>query len=66
VFDRGAKAGPVHYESPDGRRGWHMWVTPADKKEFLQDRPRVINIQHARITGRKVFGGLINKYSQVA
>lgn len=23
----------------DGRRGWHMWVKPKDKAEFLQGRP---------------------------
>ncbi|MEU6140401.1 hypothetical protein ABZ848_08590 [Streptomyces sp. NPDC047081] len=22
-----------------GRRGWHMWVTPTDKEEFLEGRP---------------------------
>jgi putative transposase len=31
-----------------------------------QPRPRVIDIQHARITRRKILGGLINEYSQVA
>ncbi|WP_436787929.1 competence protein CoiA family protein [Yinghuangia sp. YIM S10712] len=30
---------PLYMERSDGRRGWHMWVTPADKAEFLQGRP---------------------------
>ncbi|MFG2091656.1 MULTISPECIES: hypothetical protein [unclassified Spirillospora] len=30
---------PLYFERSDGRRGWHMWVTPADKEEFLQGRP---------------------------
>ncbi|WP_329243118.1 hypothetical protein OG417_45340 [Actinoallomurus sp. NBC_01490] len=30
---------PLYYERSDGRRGWHMWVTPTDKEEFLQGRP---------------------------
>ncbi|MGH3376357.1 MAG: integrase core domain-containing protein [Pseudonocardiaceae bacterium] len=31
-----------------------------------QRRPRVIDIQHARIIRRRILGGLINEYSQVA
>jgi hypothetical protein len=31
-----------------------------------EPRPRVIDIQQARITRRKILGGLINEYSQVA
>lgn len=30
---------PLYFESSDGRRGWHMWVPPQDKAEFLQGRP---------------------------
>jgi putative transposase len=31
-----------------------------------EPRPRLIGFQQARITRRKIFGGLINEYSQVA
>jgi putative transposase len=31
-----------------------------------EPRRRVVNIQHARVTRRKILGGLINEYSQVA
>lgn len=30
---------PLYFEGSDGRRGWHMWVPPQDKAEFLQGRP---------------------------
>ncbi|MGW1215072.1 competence protein CoiA family protein [Streptomyces sp. NPDC002499] len=29
----------LYLPHPAGRRGWHMWVTPADKEEFLEGRP---------------------------
>ncbi|MHC3467322.1 competence protein CoiA family protein [Streptomyces sp. 7R007] len=29
----------LYMPHPAGRRGWHMWVTPADKEEFLEGRP---------------------------
>ncbi|WP_158713402.1 hypothetical protein [Streptomyces sp. NRRL F-525] len=30
---------PLYMPHSSGRRGWHMWVTPVDKGEFLQGRP---------------------------
>jgi hypothetical protein len=36
------------------------------RQDAPRPRPRVINLQHARITRRKILGGLINEYSQVA
>ncbi|MDC2954342.1 hypothetical protein PO587_07715 [Streptomyces gilvifuscus] len=29
----------LYLPRPAGRRGWHMWVTPSDKEEFLEGRP---------------------------
>ena len=29
----------LYLPHPAGRRGWHMWVTPTDKEEFLEGRP---------------------------
>lgn len=29
----------LYLPHPAGRRGWHMWVTPTDKDEFLEGRP---------------------------
>jgi hypothetical protein len=31
-----------------------------------QPRPHVVDIQHTRVTRRKILGGLINEYWQVA
>ncbi|MET7480397.1 hypothetical protein ABZT17_39515 [Streptomyces sp. NPDC005648] len=33
---------PLYMPRPAGRRGWHMWVTPADKEEFLEGRPEPV------------------------
>ncbi|RSM93314.1 hypothetical protein DMH25_35485 [Streptomyces sp. WAC 01325] len=30
---------PLYMPHSSGRRGWHMWVTPADKDEFLDGCP---------------------------
>ncbi|MBY8339248.1 hypothetical protein LXH13_35460 [Streptomyces spinosirectus] len=32
----------LYLPHPAGRRGWHMWVTPADKEEFLEGRPEPV------------------------
>ncbi|MFR0355502.1 hypothetical protein [Streptomyces sediminimaris] len=32
----------LYLPRPAGRRGWHMWVTPADKAEFLGGRPEPV------------------------
>lgn len=44
---------PFYYERSDGRRGWHMWVTPADKEEYLQGRPELIPAQGERKSDRE-------------
>ncbi|MFJ9537670.1 hypothetical protein ACIRPX_10485 [Streptomyces sp. NPDC101225] len=32
----------LYLPRPAGRRGWHMWVTPTDKEEFLEGRPEPV------------------------
>ncbi|MGW1558834.1 hypothetical protein ACWCQ1_20255 [Streptomyces sp. NPDC002144] len=32
----------LYLPRPSGRRGWHMWVTPNDKEEFLEGRPEPV------------------------
>ena len=32
----------LYLPHPAGRRGWHMWVTPLDKEEFLEGRPEPV------------------------
>lgn len=32
----------LYMPHPAGRRGWHMWVTPTDKEEFLEGRPEPV------------------------
>jgi hypothetical protein len=32
----------LYLPHPAGRRGWHMWVTPGDKEEFLEGRPEPV------------------------
>lgn len=33
---------PLYMPKSDGSRGWHMWVTPAHKEEFLAGRPEPV------------------------
>ncbi|RPF38641.1 hypothetical protein [Streptomyces sp. TLI_185] len=37
----------LYLPHPAGRRGWHMWVTPTDKDEFLEGRPEPLPGQSA-------------------
>jgi hypothetical protein len=44
----------LYMPHPGGRRGWHMWVSPADKAEFLEGRPEPVPGHPAgRRTGEK-------------
>jgi hypothetical protein len=49
---------PLYYETADGKRGWFMWVPPADKAEFLQGReeplPRHLQARDVELPDRQI------------
>lgn len=52
----------LYMPHPAGRRGWHMWVSPRDKEDFLEGRPEPLpGRPAARRTGGKDLNSVIRQ-----